>query len=168
MTDSASHPAGALLVHRAQERITKLGLALGPIAARFALALPFLRSGRTRWDGFLTISPGTAYLFEEQFKLHIFGRLYAFPAPDQVAFIVGCAEIILPVLLLVGLATRFSAFGLLIMTAVIQLVFPEAWVNFHLYWAALALAIMALGAGPISLDHGLEWLRQRRRRIPLR
>lgn len=168
MTDTSSRPGGGLLVHRLQERITRLGLALGPIAARIALALPFLRSGRTRWDGFLTISPGTAYLFEEQFKLHIFGRLYAFPAPDQVAFIVGCAEIILPVLLLAGLATRVSAFGLLLMTAVIQLVFPDAWVNFHLYWASLALAIMALGAGPVSLDHGLQFLRQRRRKIPLR
>jgi putative oxidoreductase len=147
---------------RLQDAIARIGWALGPIAARIALALPFLRSGRTRWDGFLSISPGTAYLFENQFKLHLFGRLYAFPAPDQVAFVVGCAEIALPLLLLAGLATRFAAFGLLVMTATIQLVFPDAWANFHLYWAALALAIMAMGAGPISLDHVLQWLRQRR------
>ncbi len=46
---------------------------------RIALALPFLRSGLTRWDGFLSLSPGTLYLFQEQFKLHIFGGLYGFP-----------------------------------------------------------------------------------------
>lgn len=168
MTLPSSQHGVAAQFNRAQAFITRLGLMLAPIAARIALALPFLRSGRTRWDGFLQISPGTAFLFEEQFKLHILGHLYAFPAPDRVAFVVGCAEILFPVLLLVGLATRFSAFGLLIMTATIQLVFPEAWANFHLYWASLALAIMALGAGPISLDHGLVWLRKQRRVATLR
>ncbi len=118
-----------------------------------ALALPFLRSGLTRWDGFLSLSAGTQYLFEEQFRLHIFGGLYAFPTPDTLAYIVALAEIGLPALLLIGLATRFAALGLLIMTGVIQLVFPDGWMNFHLYWAALALAIMALGPGLLSLDH---------------
>lgn len=66
---------------------------------------------------------------------------------------VGAAELILPALLIVGLATRFSALGLLLMTGVIQLVFPEGWANFHLYWAALALSVMALGPGGLSLDH---------------
>ncbi len=133
--------------------IGRLGSVIAPPVARIALALPFLRSGFTRWDGFLSISPGTEYLFEEQFKLHIFGSLYDFPAPDTLAFFVGLAEITLPALLLMGLATRVSAFGLLVMTGVIQLVFPDGWMNFHLYWAALALAIMALGPGPLSLDH---------------
>ncbi|WP_114240770.1 DoxX family protein [Dyella sp. C9] len=162
MTHPSSQPGGATLLDRILDAVTWIGLALAPIAARIALALPFLRSGRTRWDGFLSISPGTTYLFEDQFKLHVFGHLYAIPAPDQVAFLVGCAEIVLPLLLLAGLATRFAALGLLIMTAVIQLVFPDAWVNFHLYWASLALAIMALGAGSLSLDHALEMLRARR------
>jgi len=39
------------------------------------------------------------------------------------------------------------------MTGVIQLVVPEGWANFHLPWAALATAIMALGPGKLSLDH---------------
>ncbi len=55
-------------------------------------------------------------------------------------------------LLLAGLATRYAALGLLLMTGVIQLTVPEGWANFHLYWAALALAILALGPGPLSLD----------------
>lgn len=120
---------------------------------RIALALPFFRSGLTRWDGFLSLSPSTAYLFEEEFKLHVFGRLYDFPAPLVMAHIVGLAEIALPILLLLGVATRFVALGLLIMTGVIQLVVPDGWANFHLYWAALAIAIMALGPGRFSLDH---------------
>ena len=38
------------------------------------------------------------------------------------------------------------------MTAVIQLTYPDGWANFHLYWAAMALAIMTFGPGAISLD----------------
>jgi len=42
------------------------------------------------------------------------------------------------------------------MTGVIQLVVPDGWANFHLPWAAMAIAIVALGAGPLSLDHLVE------------
>jgi putative oxidoreductase len=38
------------------------------------------------------------------------------------------------------------------MTAVIQLVYPDGWQNFHLPWATMALAIMAFGPGAISID----------------
>ena len=144
------------LVLRLSALIGAAGLALAPPVLRVALALPFLRSGLTRWDGFLSLSIGTQFLFEEQFKLHLFGGLYGFPAPDAVAYLVALAEIVLPLLLLAGLATRFAGLALLVMTGVIQLVFPDGWVNFHLYWAALALAVMALGAGPLSLDHVLS------------
>jgi putative oxidoreductase len=48
------------------------------------------------------------------------------------------------------------------MTGVIQLVFPDGWANFHLYWASLAVGIMALGPGPLSLDCLINrWLNPR-------
>ncbi|WP_454726806.1 MULTISPECIES: DoxX family membrane protein [Cupriavidus] len=125
---------------------------VAPPLARIALALPFLRSGLTRWDGFPSLSAGTLFLFENQFKLHLFGAAYDFPAPDLLALVTAVAEIVLPALLLLGLATRLAALALLAMTGVIQLVFPDGWMNFHLYWAALAVAILALGPGPLSLD----------------
>ena len=140
------------LIRRALEQIEALGRVLAPPMLRIALALPFFRSGLTRWNGFLSISPATLFLFENQFKLHIFGGAYNFPAPDTVALIVAIAEILLPVLLVLGIATRFAALALLLMTGVIQLVFPDGWANFHLYWASLAVGLMALGPGPLSLD----------------
>jgi putative oxidoreductase len=130
---------------------------IAPPLLRVALAIPFLRSGITKWDGFLSLSPAAQYLFEEMFKLHLFGGVYSFPAPDLVAWIDAVAEIGLPSLLILGLATRLSAFGLLVMTGVIQLTVPDGWANFHLPWAALAVAIMALGPGVLSLD----WLFER-------
>ena len=63
----------------------------------------------------------------------------------------GCAEILLPVLLVLGLATRFAAAALLLMTLVVELTVPDGW-PVHVTWAAMALGIMALGAGRFSLD----------------
>jgi len=133
--------------------MTRCAMVLAPPFLRIALAVPFFKSGLTKWDGFLSLSPAAAFLFEEVFKLNVFGATFDLPAPETLALLDAIAEIVLPILLVIGLATRFSAFGLLIMTGVIQLVVPEGWANFHLPWAALAMAIIALGPGPLSLDH---------------
>ncbi len=161
------HPGRAeRLVRTAISSVTAIALFVAPPLLRIALALPFFRSGLTRWDGFLSVSAGTLYLFENQFKLHILGGAFAFPEPDSVAFLVAVAEITLPILLSLGLATRLAALALLVMTGVIQLVFPDGWANFHLYWASLAVAILALGPGPMSLDRlfglALRFYRQQR------
>jgi putative oxidoreductase len=129
---------------------------VAPPVLRIALAVPFFRSGLTKWDGFLQLAPSATYLFSNEFKLHIFGRIYDFPFPELFALVDGVAEIALPILLVLGLATRFAALALLVMTGVIQLVVPEGWANFHLPWAGLALAIIALGPGVLSLDHLLD------------
>lgn len=141
---------------------------LTPIAARFALAVPFLRSGLTKWSGWRTVSPVADAFFESIFKLHLFGHAYSYPFPDVLAHLDAVAEIVLPILLILGLATRLSALGLLGMIGVIQLTVPSAWANFHLPWAALALTLITLGPGPVSIDFGIDrWLRSRRHPSPL-
>ncbi len=142
------------------KRLGRLATIIAPPVLRIALAVPFYRSGLTRWDGFGSLSPSTAYLFEDMFKLHLFGGAYAIPAPLVVAYVTATAEILLPILLVLGLGTRFIALGLLIMTGVIQLVSPEGWANFHLPWASMAIAIIAIGPGRLSIDHLLDrWCR---------
>lgn len=128
---------------------------IAPLLLRVALALPFFKSGLTKWDGFLSLAPTTNFLFQEEFKLHVFGQVYDLPAPDVLAFASGSAEIVLPILLILGLATRFSALGLLVMTAVIQLIVPDGWAHFHLPWATMTVALIAIGPGRLSLDHFL-------------
>ncbi|MGO4712147.1 DoxX family protein [Bradyrhizobium sp. 2TAF24] len=152
MSSSATISTLDEVVRGATERLARGAGVLAPPLLRVALAVPFLKSGLTKWDGFLSLSPAASYLFEDEFKLHLFGHAYDFPVPGLFAYLDGIAEIVLPLLLVVGLATRFSALALLVMTAVIQLVVPEGWANFHLPWAGLALAIMALGPGRLSLD----------------
>lgn len=120
---------------------------------RIALAVPFYRSGMTKWDGWFQLSDSAVYLFSQEFRLHLFGTSIPYPAPGAVALLSGIAEIGLPILLVLGLGTRLAALGLLIMTLVIQLTIPDGWANFHLPWAAMALALVVHGPGKLSLDH---------------
>jgi putative oxidoreductase len=122
------------------------------LVLRLALARPFYASGLTRWDGWFTLSFGAKALFADEYKLHIFGAEIPFPAPLVVATLASTAEIVLPILLAFGFLTRWAALGLLVMTGIIQLTYPDGWANFHLYWAAMALAIVTFGPGAISLD----------------
>src|SRR5687767_11818758 len=127
-------------------------LSLTQAVLRFALAIPFWRSGINKWDGFLELNDVAVLLFTSEFKLHLPGGPYPFPAPAMMAFIVASAEILFPILLVLGLATRLTAFALLVMTLVVQLTEPSGW-PIHVTWAAMPLAIMAWGPGSISLDH---------------
>ncbi|MGE0282841.1 MAG: DoxX family protein [Rhizobiaceae bacterium] len=145
------------LVQRAEAVIASIPAALPLLALRFALAIPFFKSGLTKWDGFLTLSNGARYLFTQEFSLHIFGSQYPYPAPILMATLAGIGEIVLPVLLILGLGTRFAALGILLMTAVIQLTVPEGWANFHLPWAAMALTLVVFGGGTFSLDRLISW-----------
>lgn len=146
-----------------RERPLQLVRWLAPVALRIALALPFWRSGLTKWDGFLHLSDGAVYLFSEEFRLHLFGREVPYPFPTTMAFLSGCGEVLLSTAVLLGLGTRPAAAGLLVMTAIIQLTVPDGWLTYHLPWAAMALALIVLGPGPLSVDALL-----RRTRGPLR
>ena len=126
-------------------------VSLAQLALRFGLALPFWRSGMSKWDGFLQLNDVAILLFTSELKLHLPGGPYDYPAPAVMAFAVACAEILLPTLLVLGLATRLAALGLLAMTIVIQLTVPGGW-PIHLTWAAMALAVVTWGAGRLSLD----------------
>lgn len=148
------------LLDRTEHLAEKLfPVSLASLVLRLALAVPFFKSGLTKWDGFLNISDTPELLFTEEFKLHIFGAVYDYPFPKLMAWGSSLGEIILPVLVVLGLGTRLAALGLLFMTALIQLTIPDGWANFHLPWAAMAIAIIVLGPGKISLD----WLLRRGR-----
>jgi putative oxidoreductase len=140
--------ANAIVRAIAQPSLTQLVLRLG-------LAVPFWRSGVNKWDGFLQLNDTAVFLFSSEFQLHLPGGPYPFPAPTVMAFASGSAEILLPILLVLGLASRLAALGLLIMTVIIQLTVPDGW-PIHVTWAAMALGIMAWGPGRISLDHWIK------------
>lgn len=118
------------------------------LIARFAIAGVFLMSGRTKVEGFLTITDSTYELFRTEYKLPLV-------PPEIAAHMAAYAEHLFPLLLILGLFSRLSAFALLGMTTVIEVfVYPDAWAT-HLTWAGLLLIIIAKGAGKLSLDRKL-------------
>jgi len=148
--------SAAILVDRASHWVRLIAEpSLVQLVLRFALAVPFWRSGILKWDGFLQLNDTAVTLFTDEFKLHLPGGPYPFPAPTVMAFLSGCGEIAFPVLLVLGLGARFAGLGLLFMTLIVELTVPDGW-PIHITWAAMALAIMAYGAGGLSLDHLLE------------
>jgi putative oxidoreductase len=118
------------------------------LSARFAIAGIFFYSGRTKVEGFLTVTDTAYALFREEYKVPLL-------PPELAAHLATYAEHLFPLLLVLGLFTRLSAVALLGMTAVIQIfVYPDAWPT-HLTWAALMLYLIGRGAGPLALDRTL-------------
>lgn len=122
------------------------GMAL--LMTRVALGGVFWRSGRSKVEpeSWFTISDGTRYLFETDYS--------GVPLPPGISVVMATtAEHVFPVLLLLGLGTRFAALGLLGMTMTIQLfVFPDAWWPVHSLWTAMCLMLMVRGGGLFSAD----------------
>ncbi len=125
-----------------------IGHSLIALAARFAIAGIFFLSGRTKVEGWLTVSDTAIALFADEYKVPLL-------PPALAAHLAAYAEHLFPILLVLGLCTRLSALALLGMTAVIQIfVYPDAWPT-HLSWAALLLYLAGRGAGVVSLDRVL-------------
>ena len=92
--------------------------------------------------------------------LDLFDYVYQVPVlPPHVAAILGTAgEVGLPILLVLGLAGRFSAAGLSVVNATAAISFPDIsdlGRQDHLLWGALLLVIVFHGPGRLSLD---AWL----------
>ena len=117
---------------------------------RVALAGIFWRSYKQKIEDGTWFTPNDfqQVLFENEFS--------GLPLPTDIAIpLTIYAEFLFPVLLVIGLASRFSAAALAVMAVVIQLfIFPT---SAHFFgWAvtvlALALIIISRGPGIFSLD----------------
>ena len=127
--------------------LDKIPTDLVQLAVRGGLAGIFWSSARTKVDGLLSVSDNTYFLFEEEYRLPLLD-------PEAAAQIATYAEHLLPLMLVLGIGSRFAALGLFVMTLTIQLfVYPDAFLSTHFGWFALALAIIARGPGRVSIDH---------------
>src|ERR1700760_1509261 len=148
-------PIASLITRASQLIQTAAQPSFVQLVMRLALAVPFWKSGILKWSGFLKLSDTAVTLFTDEFMLHLPGGPYHYPVPAVMAFLSGCGEVTFPVLLVLGLATRFAATGLLFMTVIVELTVPDGW-PIHITWAAMALGIMAWGPGRISIDYWLN------------
>ncbi len=128
--------------------LARLPYSIIALIGRLAIGLVFWNSGRTKVEGWniFQVSDKTLFLFKEEYKL-------PFVPHELAALSAQIAEHTLSALIIVGLATRFSALGLFIMTMVIEIfVYPQAYVM-HGTWAAILLMLVKFGPGALSLDH---------------
>lgn len=124
------------------------------IIARLAIASVFWRSAQTKIAGgeflgqkwqFYNVTDSTMMLFEYEYALPII--------PHEIAaYLATFAEFSLSLAIVLGLFTRLSALGLLVMTTVIQfLVYPDAWPT-HILWLVPLLYLIKHGGGKLSID----------------
>ncbi|MBY6260882.1 DoxX family protein [Azospirillum sp. 412522] len=125
------------------------------LAVRLTMAPIFFRSGLQKigdWQA-------TLFLFQEEYRVPLL-------PPDVAALLAAAAELTMPVLLVLGLATRVAAVPLLGMALVIQFVLGAANPAFsnpqHYFWMLLLIGLIVRGGGRLSVDHWLLCLGRRR------
>lgn len=154
------------LLHETVERFIALAARIpdSAIAAigRFSIAAVFWKSGQTKVEGFAIdlidrsfsiglphLSDSAVTLFRDEYRLPLLD-------PALAATAAAFAEHFFPLLLLIGLGTRFAATALLGMTLVIELfVYPDAYPT-HGVWATVLIFLIARGGGVLSIDHLLQ------------
>ncbi|HWH89173.1 MAG TPA: DoxX family protein [Pseudomonas sp.] len=147
------------IILRAIALLEKIPHSLIAFIARFSIAAVFWKSGQTKVEGLAIdlidgtfelgwprLADSTIPLFQSEYNLPLL-------SPEFAAHMAAFAEHVFALLILLGLATRFSALALLGMTLIIQLfVYPAAYPT-HGTWAAVLLYLMATGPGRLSIDH---------------
>ena len=149
------------LIGRVITAFSRIPDSLIALIGRFSVAAIFWKSGQTKVQDFAIdivageftigwprLSDSVVDLFREEYRLPLI-------PPEWAALMAAFAEHVFPALLLIGLATRFSALALLGMTLVIQVfVYPDAYPT-HGVWMTVLLFLVARGGGAVSLDHWL-------------
>lgn len=114
------------------------------LVVRIGIANVFWRSGQTKVSGW-QVTDSAIQLFRDEYKVPLL-------SPETAANLAALQEHLFSFLLVIGLASRLSALGLLAMTAVIEIfVYPLSWPD-HLLWAGALLYVIARGPGAFSLD----------------
>jgi putative oxidoreductase len=119
------------------------------VGIRLLLADAFFKSGLTKiknWDS-------TLFLFSDVYQVPLLNY-------ELAAYLATGAELGLPVLLVIGLFTRFAAAGLFILNGVAVISYyselSEAGLNQHLYWGILLAVVLIISRSRWTLDFLLE------------
>ena len=160
---SGKSPAGpAVPVRHLIGLFARIPDSLIGLLGRFSIAAVFWKSGQTKIQGLAIdivggefrlgvprLSDSVVDLFRDEYRLPLL-------PPELAATAAALGEHLFPLLILLGLATRFSAAALLVMTLTIQLlVYPDAYPT-HGVWATVLLYLMAKGPGKLSIDRWIE------------
>lgn len=109
------------------------------LAVRFAAAYIFMSSGLVK----IQDMDSTILLFEYEYMVPVI------PA-DIAAYMATAIELLAPIFLIIGLGSRAAVVPLLVMTAVIQSIYPNLQ---HAWWAIILGTVLFVGPGKWSVDH---------------
>ncbi|KAA0444653.1 MAG: DoxX family protein [Candidatus Thioglobus sp.] len=133
------------ILHKYSSDIFKLFL-------RLYVADVFFRSGLTKlgsWDSTPPfLSTGAQYLFANEYQV-------PFLPWEWAAYLGTAAELILPVLLVLGLATRMVALKLFVFNIIAVISYPAIWQSGyydHKLWGIMLLVVVIYGQGRVSID----------------
>lgn len=116
-----------------------IGLPILIFTMRFWMARIFWYSGLTKISSWDT----TIALFRHEYRVPLISA-------DLAAYMATSAELICPILLVVGFMTRIATIPMIIMTLVIQFTYLD--LREHYYWLMLLSAILFYGPGKMSID----------------
>jgi len=122
------------------------------LAVRLYVAHVFFASGLVKLSNWNS----TLALFENEYHVPLL-------SPQLAAWLGTGAEIGLPILLTLGLGTRFAAIALFFFNIVAATSYPDlsdAGIKDHVLWGALILVTFVYGPGKYALD---RWLERRQR-----
>jgi putative oxidoreductase len=143
--DVAPTPAVRAWFVWGRSRLECFPLSIIQLAMRIGIGAVFFNSGLLKFNSW----EFALKLFEDEYKVPLID-------PTWAARLATFNELMFPVLLFVGLATRLATLPLLGMIAVIQtFVYPQAWTE-HLLWASVLMFLLARGPGRLSLDYLIE------------
>lgn len=120
------------------------------VLMRFYVGYQFWKAGLLKlgaWDS-------TLFLFEYEYRVPLL-------SPYLAALLGTVGELLFPLMLFAGLASRLGALGLSVVNVVSVIAYAhvifsagfESTVNDHWLWGLMLLAIMVFGPGKLSLDH---------------
>src|SRR6266446_6876805 len=142
LTSASTERPVAALLGRVLRWLDGVPYTILAVPLRLAVATVFWNSAMTKLANWNT----AVELFIEEYRVPLL-------PPELAAYMAVSIELTMPVLLVLGLATRAAALVLLGMTAVIEVfVYPQAWPT-HLQWAAMLFVLLCRGPGTLSLDH---------------
>ena len=122
---------------------------------------PLLLLGFRLYAARVFLMSGLTKIHDWSVTLALFTNEYHVPVlPPAVAALLGTStELSMPVLLVLGLGSRFAA-GVLFIFNIVAVVsyaaLPDIAVKDHILWGTMLLVLTVLGPGKIALDHWLE------------
>lgn len=115
------------------------------LAIRLWIAKIFFESGLVKIKSF----ESTLQLFEWEYNVPLVSHVFA-------AYSATAVELIAPVLLVIGLAGRFSAASLFVLNFVAVIAYADIsqnGINQHIGWGIMLLIPLLHGPGKLSIDH---------------